>query len=280
MSRLLERPRSTLVVLLVIGLTLVTVSFRSPNAFRIGSLRTLAASIVDPLRSALDGAFRPLATTVRGAVDYQQAEAQIRTLRAELGQAQLAAREHAQAAAQLAQLSELLHLPWAGAIPVLPAEVVGTTPSNLQESFVIDRGSAEGVAVGNPVVGGGGLAGRVIEVTSTTATVLAITDPSSVVGVRLPGSGQVGAMTGQGATGTLAVSLIEPGTPLRRGAILTTSGLAGGLYPPGIPAARVVAVSNPLNALQEHIVARPLVDFATLGYVDVLRWTPVGGGTG
>lgn len=280
MSRLLARPRSTLLVLLVVGLTLVTVSFRSPNAFRLGTLRSLVAGVVDPVRNAVDGAFRPLASSVRGAVDYQQAEAEIRTLKAEVARAQLAAREHQAAVNQLNQLSRLLHLPWAGSIPVQPAEVIATTPSNLQLSFVIDRGSAAGVAVGNPVVGGGGLVGRVVAVTPATATVLEITDPTSVVGVRLPGSGQVGAMTGRGLGMPMSVSLIQPGTPLRRGAILFTSGLQGGLFPPGIPAARVRSVSNPLNALQEQISAVPLAQLSSLAYVDVLRWVPTAGSGG
>jgi rod shape-determining protein MreC len=277
-TRLLERPRITLIVLLVLGLTLVTVSFRSPTAAKLGSVRTLVADVVDPIRGAIDAAFRPFATTVRGAVDYSQAEAKLRQLEAEVSQAKLLEREHAAAYEQLTALSRLLHLPWVGTIPTLPAEVIATTPSNLQLSFVIDRGSAAGVQVGNPVVGDGGLAGRVIAVTPSTATVLEITDPTSVVGVRLPGSGQIGAMSGEGASAPLSVSLIAPGTPLRRGAILTTSGLQGGLFPPGIPAARVVSVSNPLNALQEEIEARPLVDYGSVSYVDVLRWTPAGGG--
>jgi rod shape-determining protein MreC len=80
-TRLLERPRITLIVLLVLGLTLVTVSFRSPTAAKLGSVRTLVADVVDPIRGAIDAAFRPFATTVRGAVDYSQAEDKIKKIK-------------------------------------------------------------------------------------------------------------------------------------------------------------------------------------------------------
>jgi rod shape-determining protein MreC len=274
---LLERPRSTLVVLVLLAISLITLSFKTPDAFKLGSLRSLVTGIVDPAREGLDSLARPVVNAYKGIVEYPRVASEVARLKDQLEKAKRQELENQGALLALAQLSRLENLPWVNTLPSLPAQVIGITPSNLQLSFEINRGSASGVQIGNPVIGGAGLAGRVIQVTSDTATVLMITDPSSVVGVRIAKTGQVGALTGEGSGVPLSVGLVTPGTPLRKGAILITSGLQGELFPPGIPAAKVVSVSNPSGDLQESIRAVPLVNYQSLQYVSVLKWVPGGG---
>ena len=277
MSRLLERPRVTLAALILLSVSLITVNFNATR-FHIGSLKGVVADVVDPTRSALDSVFRPLANAYHGVVSYPSDQHEIALLRARIGTLQRLHYEQVGALNAMTQLSRITKLPFATTIGSIPAEVVQMTPSNLQLTFVIDRGSADGVKVDNPVVGGAGLVGRVVQVTSHTATVLMLTDPSSTVGVRIPKSGQVGAAVGQGAGQPLTINLVVPGTPIRRGAVLVTSGLQGELFPPGLPAVRVTQVANPSGDLQESILAVPLVNYSELQYVAVLKWTP-GGGT-
>jgi rod shape-determining protein MreC len=72
----------------------------------------------------------------------------------------------------------------------------------------------------------------------------------------------------------LAVNLIAPGTPLRRGEVLTTSGLQHAEFPPGIPVARVSVFSSQPSATQEAVTALPAADLVQLQYVEVLQWVP------
>ncbi len=279
MARLLERPRATLALLVLIAVSLITVSFRSPATFRIGSLKNLVSSIVDPTRGLLNEAFRPLGNLYHGVADYPATVAQLHNAEAQVQAMKRRVLEDEGAIGALDQLSRLTNLPWAGTLPSTPAQVIGITPSNLQLSFEINRGTNSGVAVGNPVVGGEGLVGRVVQATSSTATVLMLTDPSSVVGVRIANTGQVGALTGQGSGLPLSVGLVVPGTRLRVGSVLYTSGLQGEIFPPGIPAGRVVSVSNPAGDLQESITVAPLCNYQSLEFVSVLKWLPAGGGS-
>lgn len=276
MSRLLERPRVTLAVLILLSVSLITINFNATR-FHIGSLKGVVADVVNPTRSALDDAFRPLANSYHGIVSFPSDQREIARLRSKIGALERSHYEDIGAVNALNQLSRLTNLPFATTLSSIPAEVVQMTPSNLQLTFVIDRGSAQGVKVGNPVVGDAGLVGRVVQVTSSTATVLMLTDPSSTVGVRIPKSGQVGAAVGQGTGAPLMINLVVPGTPVRRGAVLVTSGLQGELFPPGLPAVRVTQVSNPSGDLQESIRAVPLVNYGDLQYVAVLKWVPGGG---
>ncbi|KJE78070.1 rod shape-determining protein MreC [Ferrimicrobium acidiphilum] len=273
MSRLLERPRVTLAVLILLSVSLITINFNATR-LHVGSFKAVVADVVNPTRSALDTVFRPLANAYHGVVQYPADQREIAQLRSKLGAIQRSHLENVGALNALTQLSRLTKLPFATTLASVPAEVIQMTPTNLQLTFVIDKGSANGVAVGNPVVGDAGLVGRVVQVTSTTSTVLMLTDPSSTVGVRIPNSGQVGAAVGQGTGRSLAVNLVIPGTHIRRGAVLVTSGLQGELFPPGLPVARVTQVSNPSGDLQESIRAVPLVNYAALQYVSVLKWTP------
>ena len=273
MSRLLERPRVTLAVLILLSVSLITINFNATR-LHVGSFKAVVADVVNPTRSALDTVFRPLANAYHGVVQYPADQREIAQLRSKLGAIQRSHLENAGALNALTQLSRLTKLPFATTLASVPAEVIQMTPTNLQLTFVIDKGSANGVAVGNSVVGAAGLVGRVVQVTSTTSTVLMLTDPSSTVGVRIPNSGQVGAAVGQGTGRSLAVNLVVPGTHIRRGAVLVTSGLQGELFPPGLPVARVTQVSNPSGDLQESIRAVPLVNYAALQYVSVLKWTP------
>jgi len=273
LSRLLERPRVTLAVLILLSVSLITINFNATR-FHIGSLKAVVADVVNPTRSALDTVFRPLANAYHGVVQYPADQREIAQLKSKLGVIQRSHFENVGALNALTQLSRLTKLPFATTLTSTPAEVIQMTPSNLQLTFVINRGSVNGVAVGNPVVGDAGLVGRVVQVTSTTSTVLMLTDPSSTVGVRIPKSGQVGAAVGQGTGRSLMVNLVVPGTHIRRGAVLVTSGLQGELFPPGLPVVRVTQVSNPSGDLQESIRAVPLVNYAALQYVSVLKWTP------
>ena len=56
--------------------------------------------------------------------------------------------------------------------------------------------------------------------------------------------------------------------------MLTTSGLQGALFPPGIPVARITSFSSTPSSTQENVVAQPVADLAALQYVDVLQWEP------
>jgi rod shape-determining protein MreC len=253
--------------------SLITINF-NVTRFHIGSLKTVVADVVDPTGSALDTVFRPLANAYHGVVQYPADQREIAQLKSKLGTIQRSHFEDTGALNALTQLSRLTKLPFATTLRSIPAEVAQMTPSNLQLTFVIDKGSVNGVRVGNPVVGDAGLVGRVVEVTPTTSTVLMLTDPSSTVGVRIPKSGQVGAVVGQGIGRSLRVNLVVPGTHIRSGAVLVTSGLQGELFPPGLPVVRVTQVSNPSGDLQESIRAVALVKYSALQYVSVLKWTP------
>ncbi len=259
-------------VLLLLAVSLITVSFRGNSSFHLPSLKGDVADVIDPIRGVVDDIFQPVVNMIHGIGSYPSTVEKERALQREVNSLRQRRYENGAAESALAQLTRLDHLPFGTNFQKITAEVVGLSPTNLQLSFEIDEGSAAGVVVGDPVVGGEGLAGRVVEVSKTASTVLMLQDPNSVVAVRIGKTGQLGALTGQGSGVPMAVSLVVPGTPLHKGEILYTSSTNGALFPAGLPAGRVVSFSNPQNALQESIRVAPLFDPDTTTFVTVLEW--------
>ncbi|MDQ4096589.1 MAG: rod shape-determining protein MreC, partial [Actinomycetota bacterium] len=169
-------------------------------------------------------------------------------------------------------LLDLMRLDFASTIPTVAARVTATSPSNFQNTVVIDRGSDRGVAVGMPVVTGAGLLGRVLEVSRARATVQVVADRSSNVGVRLTGSGEIGVASGMGDREPLKVDFVAAGTKLTRGEAVVTSGLPGSAFPPEIPVGRVKDFHTPPGAIQQEITVEPAVDLQRLEFVKVLLW--------
>ncbi len=113
--------------------------------------------------------------------------------------------EHRSQILQLQEVLKLTHLPFVGNIPVVTAQVVNLNPSNFAATVELDVGTRNGVEPGMPVVGGSGLVGQVLSVSSTTSTVRLITDadPGSQIGVTFGTSaGNVASVLGRRRSAT------------------------------------------------------------------------------
>lgn len=274
MPRVLSRPRSTLLLAILISLTMLTLNLRGGSSFSFGGVKSGIRDTVFPVRSGLDKVLRPIANTITGAFDYSALKSENAKLKEQLQKLQGKSNSFSATQQELAGLLAVEHIPFVGSINGVNGEVIAFSPTNLQLTFEVDRGISNGVRVGNPVVAGVGLAGRVVAVSKSTATVLMLSDPSFSTGVRFGKSGNIALAVGQGAGDYLKVSLVDPGTPVHKAEVFSTSGLQGEIFPAGIPVARLVAVSTPPGALQESIRAAPLVNYDTLQFVRILLWQP------
>jgi len=265
-----------LLLLVLLGITLVTLSDKAASARYFDKARSVAREVASPVQAAVHGALQPVGDFIYGALHYHAAEAQIRQLQQEVASLQAAPVVAAAEEAEAQQVLGLDHLTYLANIPSVVAEVVQLGSANFEETVEINRGSADGVAVGQPVVSAAGLVGSVSAVSGHLATVTLLDDPSFTVGVRDVRSGVVGAALGQGAGNTLEVEDINVGADVRRGDYLVTSGLSLEHFPPGIPVGKVEAVSAPSGALQLVLSVKPFASLDNLQFVKVLLWSPQG----
>ena len=269
------RGRFLLLLLVLLGLTFVTLSERSSTSHYFNKVRSLAREVANPFQSGVHAALQPVGDFIYGALQYRSLEAQNRQLRLELKRGATAYAQSLSAEQQAAQVLSQEHLTFVPNIPSIAAEVVQVGSSNFEETVQIDRGSANGVAVGQPVVSAGGLVGSVSLVSAHLATVTLIDDPTSVVGVRDVHSGVVGAAKGEGLGFNLQVEDLNVGDTIKRGDQLVTSGLTLEDFPAGIPVGTVTSVSSGTLTLQVSL--KPLVNLSNLQFVRVLLWSPQGG---
>ena len=140
---------------------------------------------------------------------------------------------------------------------VMVAEIIALSSSPARLELVLDKGSREGVVMGQPLLGPDGLMGQVVEVGATASRALLITDATHAVPIQVLRSGVRGLAEGTGDPTKLLVRHIASTTDIKTDDILVTSGL-GGRFPAGYPVARVAGrVQEPGSALFE-VVAEPL----------------------
>jgi rod shape-determining protein MreC len=265
--------RTRLAVVVAASVTLVTLGLRDAPVVR--DLREGAATVTDPIESAVDTATSPIRNAWHGVSDYDDLQAENERLRQELDEAGAADISGTDAQRQLSDLSLVLDLPYATDIPKVVARVVSGPRSNFSHAVEIDKGGDDGLAVGMPVATGAGLAGRITQVTANSATVDLITDPEIRVGVRLASTGDLGTARGQGRGDPLVVdSSIAPRTQIAEGTGVVTSGVDRSAYPPGIPVGTVSSSRAGSAGLALELVVEPSVDFDRLSYLTVLQWQP------
>jgi rod shape-determining protein MreC len=143
----------------------------------------------------------------------------------------------------------------------------------------LDVGSDDGIKADETVLNGSGFVGLVTQVSASTSTVLLASDASSVVGVQLAGSGEIGAVTGTGkslsGSAMLRLSLFDANAVLHPGQLVVSYASVGDKpQVPGVPVGTIVSVNNNAGALTQTAMVRPAVSFTSLGVVGVVVQVP------
>lgn len=140
---------------------------------------------------------------------------------------------------------------------VMLAELIGVNPDPFQHQVILNRGSEDGVFVGQPVLDAGGVMGQVIETTHYTCRIVMITDARHAIPVEVNRNGLRSIALGQGNHDELVLDHVADTADVREGDLLITSGLAG-RFPRGYPVAKVVSVVRDPGQPFSVVKARPM----------------------
>lgn len=156
--------------------------------------------------------------------------------------------------------------------PGVPAKVIAVDPAPGRWSVTVNKGSRQGLAEGQTVLGQGGLVGRVVRVSERTSQVLLITDPISVVDVLSQQGRSRGSVKGRSDPKNLTGDYFFAGEPLEAGELLVTSG-QDGLFPKGIPVGRIGTLekTEKEGGMFYRISVKPLVRFRSLETVEIIK---------
>jgi len=145
--------------------------------------------------------------------------------------------------AENARLRELLRSSAPIEESVLVSEITAISPDPRRHTVWVNRGSDDGVVVGQPVIDAHGLMGQVIEVLPSRSHILLVTDPSHAVPVRVARNGVRAITEGTGLADVMDLPHVAATIDIQEGDVLETSGL-GGRFPPGYPVAKVTRVEH------------------------------------
>jgi len=270
-----RRARTVLVVLLLASFIVITLDARRPDDSPVEPLRVVAGAVFGPLENGAATMMSPVTRVTDYFGDVEQLHAandelreENQTLRSRLRTAGFADRRDA-------EIDQLLDVERRRDDRVVPAQVTAMgAGQTFSRTVTIDAGRSDGVRPDMTVLNPQGLVGRVIDATSTSATVLLVIDPDSVVGGRLGRSMELGFISGEGdigEQGRLRMQLVDRVTNPRIGDNIVTWGSRNGApYVAGVPIGSVEKVITSPRELSKTVVVRPFVDFSSLDVVGVV----------
>lgn len=232
-----------------------------------GDVESRAAAIAAPAASVLRATARPISDVLLNAGQIGELSRENAALRQDLAQAQAemtALREQRHAEEQ----ASALDLAGGQLGTRVTAPVLLRDPAPSRQMLLIARGSADGVRVGQPVLGPGAtLIGIVTAADDHRARVRLLHDADSAVAAVLQSSRTQGSLAGAGDG--LRLDMVPSAIPVAAGDLVLTSAL-GGLLPPGLLVGRVAHVEARTEELFARIRVEPLVDYDRLEQVLVL----------
>ncbi len=154
---------------------------------------------------------------------------------------------------------------------VVIAELLSVDMAPFSRRVILNKGSLDGVQVGQAILDADGILGQIITVTPLTSTAMLITDPSHAVPVAVNRNGLRAIAVGSGKPNHLELSHIPNNADIKEGDLLVTSGL-GGRFPSGYPVAVINEIRRSPDRPFAVIHAEPIGNLESSREV-LIAWT-------
>lgn len=153
-------------------------------------------------------------------------------------------------------------------VPTRSAEILYAARDPFSRRIIIDRGLTHDIEAGQPVIDDVGVIGQVTRAFPLTSEVTLLTDKNQSIPVQVVRNGQRAILAGAGG-GVLEIKFLPANADVQPGDTLVTSGLDG-VYPPGLPVARVTSIDRDNSFSFARIECAPLAGVERQGQVLVL----------
>jgi rod shape-determining protein MreC len=243
-----------LIVCLSISIALMLIDFRY--------------KALDPIRNNANWIMRPLEhvmmlprnmyeaisayLTTRGTLDEENQEMKVR--QAELS---LLANQSELLLVENQNLRQLMDLQNHVSYKTLPVEILFNPPNPISQRIVINRGSDDGLKLGNPIANNSGILGQVVRIYDHSAEVSLLEDRNFAVPVQVARNGLRAAVFGSGRGNPLELRYLPVASDLEVGDILITSGIDG-VYPPGFAVAVISRIERSADKNSSNVFCVPV----------------------
>jgi rod shape-determining protein MreC len=154
----------------------------------------------------------------------------------------------------------------------LAAEVVASDPSPWFKAVIINKGSADGLTKGLPVLTPDGIAGQVTDVSSRYAKVMLLIDRNSAVDALVQRTRARGIIQGE-STDRCVFKYVLRKDEVKVGDKIVASGLDG-VFPKGLYIGEVAGVIRRAAGIFQEVTVVPAIDFEKLEEVIVILSPP------
>jgi rod shape-determining protein MreC len=251
-NRVARRRILAFTILLALSLVAMTVS----NSPFVRELQSGVSFAVRPIQGTVAGVASTIGSVITSIQEMQTLRQDNRDLRAELDRLRIENVRLQEFQIENDQLLALLGAKNGSSFHTIAATVIARERPEIGRIMTIDRGTSDGLAVGDVVIAAGGaVAGRISDASPTTAHVTLLSDPSSTV----TGMIQAGRATGR----------VNIGDQIVTAGIVLGNGVRSP-YPKGLPIGQVVDVQRDANAVVQVAFLTPTADLDKLEYVLVI----------
>ena len=216
----------------------IMMSYQANRADTISTVGGTIQTVVSPVHRLVSSVWLGVAGTWTNYVGLIGRASEADALRERIGILERRTNTLEESARENARLRQLLGLRERLAIPSIAAQTIGRDLAHGYETFIINRGTRDGVfddwAVVSPT---GVVVGRVINAAPYTSTVQLITDAKSAVGAKVERTGAHGVAHGTGGA-NMELAYVTSLADVQIGDLVVTSG-DDAIYPPGLTIGRV-----------------------------------------
>ncbi len=257
-----------LILFIALAFVLITVWYREGERGPVHRFQNAAHAVAAPASAAGEFVTRPVRGFFAWASDLGVSRSQLETLRTQNDELRKRVADLEEARLENERLKGLVDFVQTSNTAAVGARVIGRPTNSWEGVITIDRGTADQVKPGMPVVGPAGLLGQTVDVTEHSARVRLITDPNSGVAAMLQSERAEGIVHGS-IDGELSLDFVSTETTVRAGDVVITSGI-GGVYPKGLIIGEVTDVKKTPSDLYQSIELSPPGRLAGLEEVLVL----------
>ena len=171
------------------------------------------------------------------------------------------------------RLRQLLDLRDRVQVQARAAQVLYDATDPFSRRVVIDKGQMQGIEPGSPVMDESGVLGQVTRVYPFVSEITLLIDRDQVIPVMNARTGARSVAYGDpvaGHGGSMELRFMPSNADVQEGDLLTTSGV-GGVYPPGLPVARVRRVERRADSAFTRIYCDPVAQVHGARHVLLLQ---------
>jgi len=264
----LKKYRLPLIVGSVLLATFVFYSLNLRNKEKSNAVERMVMTVMAPVCDGITGVTRLLDRIWTDYAALVNVRSENRKLRETISVLNRRVMDANEAVAANERLRKLLEMKTTLRIPSVTASIIGEDGAPWFKTVLIDRGSANGLQEGMPVVAADGVVGLVVKASTNSARVQLLTDHASGIAGVIQRSRARGVVKGMGG-GKCGLEFTLREDDVKIGDFVETSGV-GGIFPKGLPVGEITMVRKGDYGIFQTIEIRPAVNLARLEEVIVL----------